>query len=390
MTSLVFERPIDGHASHALVIGVGSYSFVDRPEAQAYHVPPLYSAPESARRFCNWLFERQDRLGPPLASIRLLLADPRVASGTPVNYTRPDNQTFAVDCCYLDTINDGFSEWYDVINDPEVSSLFFFSGHGFYNGRVYGLAEDFARSVQDPFAKIISFNEFYEGMEQCAAYQQLFFVDCCQGLSDVAIDSYDGVDGTSLVKPKPSALQDRLNKHGRRGAYRMFATSPGIETEGDRNGISDFTTVLLDCLKGRAAEKPGNDEWWITTKNLQEAVELCAEEKGWPHLDAPDVRGNRTLKRLHCLDGPPEIPVRIRCDPVGATRSARLVLTDAQGAVVLDDPPNFRLEPLGPFLAAVDYQIKAKFNQPANFEDGFEEFDVMPPAVEVIVKTPRK
>jgi len=199
-------------------------------------------------------------------------------------------------------------------------------------------------------------------MGQCKAFQQLFFVDCCQGLSEDAIDTYDGVSGTPLVTPKPSALNKRLRGHGSRAAYRVFATSPGIETQGDPEGISDFTTVLLECLEGRAAEQAAAGQWWVTSKNLQEAIEVTAEDHGWPHLEAPDVRGNKRLPRIHRLDGVPKIPVRVFCQPERAIHKAHLKIKDAHGSVVVDDPPRFRFKYLVPLDAARDYLAEALFD----------------------------
>ena len=77
--SLVYHRAVSGPATHAFVIGVGTYPHAkpgvspfgpDTPLALTT-VPDLDSAPVGAKLFADWLINNTDGLPAPLASLYL-------------------------------------------------------------------------------------------------------------------------------------------------------------------------------------------------------------------------------------------------------------------------------------------------------------------------------
>lgn len=78
---MLINRAVQGSKTHALVIGVGSYPYAKPGEGiqeNLRNVPDLPSAADSAKLVCDWLFEHQDRLTLPLASLDALISDPIV------------------------------------------------------------------------------------------------------------------------------------------------------------------------------------------------------------------------------------------------------------------------------------------------------------------------
>lgn len=125
---LLLNRSLVGSKTHAFIIGVGEY-----PHARAGQgvldtlrsVPDLPSAADSAKLMCDWLLENQDRLAAPLATLDVLISDPKIQSNRyPCALDEFDPAT-------EDNVKVRGFQWYErVTAEPGNVAFFYCCGHG--------------------------------------------------------------------------------------------------------------------------------------------------------------------------------------------------------------------------------------------------------------------
>src|SRR5262249_4049056 len=134
---VVHEKQVQGAATHALVIGVGSYPYLvggngpltDDNEG----LRQLTSPPVSARAFADWLVTSFSNPDKPLASVALLISEANnVVDGNTSTYLNPKtNVSHDLERAQIDTVAKAVDEW-QTRADSRVDNMtiFYFCGHG--------------------------------------------------------------------------------------------------------------------------------------------------------------------------------------------------------------------------------------------------------------------
>jgi hypothetical protein len=304
--TLVYDHdPVGNPATHALVIGVGSYPWLlggsepgDRAIAEG--MGQLTSPPASARAVADWAIDRHLDPGARLATVDLLISE----EAAPSTYRRPDTgELVEVGQPTKEAVVAAIRGWRDRCNEtPGNAALFFFCGHGV--GRGFDLAmltRDFGSDPEQPFAGSVWFEGFKEGMRSCIATRQLFFVDACRVHSRTLADDY-----TAALDP---VLRARPFAPGvRQSSY--YATTTGAPAFGRGGKASLFTENLVKGLDGLGAND-ARGEWWVETTGLQRALTGLADEFAEEEdrgLQSP-TSGEQVSFDFQRLAGPPRVPI---------------------------------------------------------------------------------
>ena len=329
MAALIHNSPMQGPATHALVIGVGDYPHLKDgkgPHFSAHeNMGQLTSAPISARRFAEWLIGSDGYHDParPLASVRLLLSE-KTRIRTQSRFKNSETgETHSVPRAILSEVEAATKDWARTLNENEDHlGLFFFSGHGVMSGFEQALLlSDFGDNKDFvPTKYAIRFNQFRNGMKWIRAREQCYFVDACRSYSPKFAEDH-GATGETIISP------DKNSTFSRQVQQPVFnATLEGEPAFGRIKEPSVFTAALLWALKGGGADDvSGPDQWRIDAAQLQRAIEFIVKrsaerEKMVFTQIAPGE--NMTAVTMGELRGPPEVPVKLCCAPDDATALA--------------------------------------------------------------------
>ena len=106
-----------------------------------------------------------------------------------------------------------------------------------------------------------------------------------------------------------------------------FATLPGARSHGRPGRVSLYTDAVLRALRGAAGDD-SDDEWWVSTSRLHEAVSRFLKEP----LFAGEIVGVQipavnelALFPLHRLRALPVVPVYVTCMPEEGNETAEFV-----------------------------------------------------------------
>jgi hypothetical protein len=320
--TLVFQEQVVGPAAtHALVIGVGSYPHL---VGGAGPVLPnhegmgqLTSAPISARDFAFWLIDKYENPKKELATVELLLSDAQSS-----DFLLPRGQVVQVQRARMGAVSDAVLDW-KRRGDGAAENLliFFFCGHGM--GREDGvslLLEDYGEVLENPLKGAIAFLPgLYGGMNKCQARQQCYFIDACRTYSRELIESWS-YGGDPII---PGKASDQAP--GGRRAPIYYSTVAGSSSYGVSNTRSVFTEALLKSLAG-AGSDDCEGGWRIYTDRLNIGISHLVERTVGPAglLDQVASTANLAQFTLHYLDGPPLVPVTVTCGSAAANRLADL------------------------------------------------------------------
>ncbi|MEM7203900.1 MAG: caspase family protein [Planctomycetota bacterium] len=327
---LVRENAQTGPSTHALVIGVGKYPFLNGGDGGRLFqdhagMGQLTSPPVSAMAVADWLAHEFDHPDKPLGSISLLVSAedpvtfPAADAGAPPTEVAP--ATFAnVKQASLDWKKRGDSE-------PKNMMLFFFCGHGIADGaKLALLTEDYGEDDDAGLAHAVDFNRFHMGMERCKGRHQCFFVDACRTQDD-SLEEAQGYAGDPILTP--TVRRDR--EAGLRLKPAFFSTLEGTKAHSQKNQPSRFTRALLQSFAGGGADDL-TGQWWVDTNQIQKSVQWLmdrAKRLGFTHTQINPVDSLSTL-RLHRLSGAPQVPVAVSCRP--ETKNAEAALSYASTA----------------------------------------------------------
>jgi len=316
--SLIFEKQIDGPATHAIVMGVGAYAHLPGGDGMLFldheGMGQLTSPPHSARAFANWLMKDYRNPAKPLASLDLLISD---AQGS--EFTLPNGEVKQIERAVFSHIDRAVINWKDRGDrSPDHLMIFYFCGHGIAGGSVTSLLlEDFGERADRPLKQAIDFNGFYLGMDKCAALQQCYFVDACRVASPTLIEAHDYAgDPIIYGSTKPS---------GKRRAPVYYSTVIGSRAYGRTGAPSVFTEVLLKAFDGAGSDDVEGD-WRVDTQMLNRGISYLLEREIGETEEIEQVSPVDGLTRftLHYLDRKPFVPVTIGCTPTNANDAAVL------------------------------------------------------------------
>jgi hypothetical protein len=307
---LVFEEQRQGHATHALIIGVGSYPHLvggvgplspDNDGMRQLTCPPI-----SAHKIAEWLISRYRNPIRPLSTVALL-----ISGAQPAERDFPDARTgerILTEEATYGNAEEAILQW-AARGDLDAGNLliFYFCGHGISQGSDMSLLlSDFGTPQKAPLEQALDFRKFRLGMSRRVPRQQVYFVDACRSSSETLIESF-GYAGRVPVHP------GQLNAAE---APTFYATLSGEAAFGKPNQVSAFTDALLKGLQGSGSDDSEGD-WRVTTTRLKEAIDYHmreAFEGGAKRIQIPPTDDLTTFD-LHYLEGEPEVPVLITCQP---------------------------------------------------------------------------
>jgi len=341
--TLVFEEHVDGPATHVIVIGVGTYTYM--PEEG------LSSPPYSARAFANWMLKKYRNPKKPLASLELLVSDAQTTE-----FTLPGGEVTCLEKASMTKAKEAIWQWKDR-SDGRCDNLviFYFCGHGIASGlETVLLMDDYGRNPNAMMENAIDFRGFLLGMDKCKAREQCYFVDACRKISETLIESdYQG-DPVIHGSVRHSSL-------GMRRAPVYYSTVPGGEAYGRSNAPSVFTEALIKSLEGAGSDDPEGD-WRIYTDRLNVGITYLIERMmgNVARLEQICPAENLTRITLHYIDAKPIVPVTIGCEPNLANKEAELFYSHCDGSNKTTRP-NAQTSDWDVDLKEGEYRFSARF-----------------------------
>jgi hypothetical protein len=367
----MFDRPRidlrsgrDGQpGTHALVVGISRYPNLPDygqgvPEGKGDPGPGLgltsqTLAAYSAFRIYRWLVDNADRLVPPLATCRLLLAPmpeeldrhddlkKEVAALGQVRGTEPR--------CDMEAFLTELGRWRkDASENQQDATFFYFAGNGFEieKGDPLIALEDFGSGVGPLLRATCPVEELFRGMaptlpDDKLARTQLYFIDTDRDpLQPLVRDLRRGT--TAPFDLKDVALDNR-------SAVVFYATSSGTSAIALRDSTTLFSSALDRSLSRLAAvprfSQQGQTEWVVTVASLADCLpklvsRLASKMELQQEVAYSGLIRDATVVRL---DRPPKVKTRIRIVPPEAAAGVRVELLDlwsnAMIAFVPDDAP---------------------------------------------------
>ncbi len=346
----------DGSAeprTHALVVGVGEYDYIDDPRVAGLNLTAkLSSPPESALAFATFLRDELTNSEAPLGSLDLLVS--------PTRRFRPPGSARAkrIGRPTMEELRPAFRQWVDRCNRNEDNvAMFYFCGHGLMRGHLGLLVADFGDPDSQPFANAINFDDSRVAMAtSCRAKIQCFFADACR---QVSLESLRV--GNELGEVIPDWLADQNLAVDSFGLYATLPTDPAY---GQVAGVAAFTQAILASFRGMGC-RPRRGAWWVSTSHLAEGVE-AAMSYAQAHEGAPrqtsQPEGGRRESLIHCTDSPGDIPVTIMLVPGHETDGVELSIFEAGAG----QPVAHRLDGAEPWhirLPVKEYQGRATFSR---------------------------
>ncbi len=291
------EQMSQGPGTHALILGISVYShlppFGEPRKQEGSRIDPSLSltsqniAAESASRIFRWLEKNQDRLIPPLATCRLLLApseqELQRENSVPAGYlTRLRERFGEPPGCDTDSFLAEVNAWReDARRSPEDATFFYFAGNGFEidTGDTLIALQDFGSGVGPLLRATCRVDELFRGMAPSApespsglkdsiARTQLYFIDTDR---DPSIPMPPTLRrGVTPPFDLPAASYDD------RAAVLFYATAPGESAMGFKGGPTLFATAVERALDRLAAvprfDVRGQIQWQVTIASLAEGL----------------------------------------------------------------------------------------------------------------------
>ena len=354
--TLIFNTPVTGPATHALVIGVGRYTHL--PGGKGGKIFPnhgglgqLSSPPHSARLFANWLLSDYCNDTQPLATVDVLISDSKVKE-----FTDQTGKIFQIERASFANVEKAILDrWVERGNtNPDNLMIFFFCGHGVSRGlKTSLLMEDFGSLENNPLREGIDFEAFFGGMDKCKARNQVYFIDSCRAASANLILEYNDYTGEPILPMAPGYS-------GPRSCARYYAAVPGQKAYGRDSQPSVFTEALLKAMQG-AGCSGYTSRWKVNTDTLGQGLrvlirrsqqELQTQAQISDYIDASFP--------LHLLKTEPIIPITLGCMPTEANLVAEMgyVYKDGQRQTrPVPDASDWDL-----MIPPGDYNFFAEFN----------------------------
>ena len=321
--------------THAIVVGVGDYPHLlggsGKLSIDNGGMGQLTSPPLSAHTFAAWLIRSFHNPNKPLGSVSLLVSDQ-----IPGAFVNPaTGQAHVTMAATADNIVAAIEDW-KLRGDehPENMLIFYFCGHGSTAGTETSLlASDFGANANNSLDGAIDLRPLILGLNQCAASEQVFFIDACRGSSEALIAAQS--TGRLVIQPR---TRDSTWPVLRSSTF--YATSIGDGAYGLPGRPTFFTSALIEAFNQLAADNEEGD-WRINTHRMAEALDhlLVRQRSSFPGLVQMPEFNDRSKIHLHYLQSPPEALVYLRCDPPSELHMADITYArDGGGPVDIPRP----------------------------------------------------
>jgi hypothetical protein len=329
MVAIVYNKRVTGPSTHAIVIGVGHYQHLPGGGKKRFPDPSgmgqLKSPPASARALARWLIEEYKHPKKPLASLSLLLSD---SQGSNFVYGAQGKEKSAQAApAVMAEVERAVRAWRQLGNkNTDHLLLFYFCGHGIARGTDLSLLlSDFGAEPTAPLAGAIDFRRLRQGMDECAAREQCYFVDACRVGSELLIKA-DGYAGNPIINAIGA-----VNASGKvRRAPVFYSTLPGTLSYARTGKPSLYTTALIEALSGAGAgDEDGS--WRVRTNRLHDALNFlvmdASEELEVQQLQIASSDELTSIDLNEISD--PKVPVVFTCNPREAHGEAALSCENA-------------------------------------------------------------
>jgi len=320
MTDLFFDSGASSAVAgtHALIVGVGGYRHLDGGTGPRIDDPLQYgnlgqltSPPYSALKFASWLIENaHDRWKAPLATVDVLIS-PSPADPTPgglgVIFQDPT----------IEGIRKAWKSWMARCgSNPDSVAIFYFCGHGLQSEEQILLASDFGE-YDNHFIGAFGFESTRSGFLQRPPHTQCFFIDACREVTPGVVENLGTTTAQPLVRPK--AYDTRRCEHD----LTLQSSAPFQSAFAPTDGVSYFTTALINAFEGGAASTDEYGDWVIRTDGVTSRIdELLKAQSG---RDQPTAKGPGLLSTtLYRLEQAPNVKLILDCDPRLALDKATL------------------------------------------------------------------
>jgi hypothetical protein len=266
----------------------------------------------------------------PLADVALLLSatDPRPT------YRNPRTGTVTpVAGATIDDLEEALTEWRALGDKGEDHRLvMYWCGHGIARGTdVTLLASDFGAKPANVLDGAVDFHTFLQGMDGCAAREQVYFIDACRASSDRMLRA-DRANGRPIFTPDTNTPAREVRR-----APVFYSTLAGARAYALEGQPSPFADALLQGLAGAGADD-SEGGWRVTTGRLKEAMDFFLEratrEIGRAQVPAAD---SLAPIMLTLVAGDPTGTVIVTCDPPRALADVTLGYA-APGGVLTKRP----------------------------------------------------
>ncbi len=286
--STVKPTTVRGQA-HALVVGVNEYphlldgtAFARLPAAATLGLGQLTSPIQSAQEFTAWLRDTYANDVAPLGSVEVLLSPPPVG----------------IEAATMSNVKSAFDRWLHRCDQSnENLTVFYFCGHGVEAEVLALLTEDFGSSPNRLWENAIDFDGTLDGMAECKARSQCYFIDCCR---DTPIEALRQL-GRLSAPPLKTVVAGYCPP---REAAVYLAAPIGKQAHAPVAGVSYFTHAVLNCLGRCGARGHDGTNWVVSTDSLKTALKArmrrtrvngarlaCDTGRGVGNLGAIDLHG---------------------------------------------------------------------------------------------------
>lgn len=372
----LLRNVVDGAAGvHALVIGVGTYPYLEGgkkltfPDSQG--MGQLSSPPKSASAVASWLLTEHTIIGRPLKSVEVLV------SGTS-QFQNEAGAKVKADAATFDKVKAAIGAWKarGTTNADNVLILYF-CGHGVSTGAENSLLlEDFGGDQNDPFSAAIDTGKLLTGMRKCAATRQVYLIDACRTVQENYLDNYDNT-GAAIIDAAA---------HANLGAVQqavIWSTSLGAQAFGNAKAPSVFASGLLQALKGAAAALDDDGAWVVKPLSLKAGLDVVMQRLV-PNLEQVVTVENVSKDfPFHYMPGAPKVPTLVRCEPIAYMPKSKLVCTSINGFEAIRKPlPDERWDL---DLDVGDYEFKVTV-PPGEELVGTQKVNVFPPGRKVAIQ----
>jgi hypothetical protein len=331
--SLIFDAAANTPQTHILLIAVGGYPFLKggaTPKVQtlesAKNIGQLTSPGASMVAYYNKMMEyhTQNEWSKPLGSLEILF--------TP----HPDAQAVLppglnIENASIENIQNAYVNWKNRCDQhADNVALFIFCGHGAEKDHQYLLADDFGKSLANPWQEAFNFDLTKMAFKSCKAQTQIFFVDACRQITSDML--------TTVPTVQPLELPSQLLPDSRYN-FTIKAAASNQAAHGMENKPSYFTNALLMGLDGLVARKDQNN-WIVETGRLSAHINDLMQLANAPELTTQRCQtflGNSIdiLRR----DEAPNTWLEISCDPDHALPLAALSYSELNQAAIIDSRP---------------------------------------------------
>ena len=357
--------------THAFVMGVSHYPYVDGPEAtpvgEEFGIENLTAATRSASDVAAWLLNEYRNPDAPLGTLEVFLSP---SAGEEINPAVTARMAGQQAPALRDPVEVALNQFRDRCRtNPQNMAFVYIAGHGIQlnkRGAVV-LLQDFGVRGRDKLYGAVDLVGCRDSMDEAGnAHKQIWFADACRQRPEI-VKKFEVLTGAY-----------RLDEgNGQVEASPIFLASSTRESAfADVSGTTIFSQALLWSLRGGSADHPevaGCPDWHVAsarlTKDLPARVSaILADNAEQSHVD---VTGRVLNVVAHRFEQPPLVDLEVELRPADATPApvARLknLATDEDHELPRGWPVRFRGEPaIYTLSVAVEPPLTA--GRPLSFE----------------------